>query len=336
MQLSRWPITEDDAAYFQYDGTSPDDFIWNAIDSIGDRLTRRTDGSNLAPELLDPFVFAQFVAGLQGKYTVNGMPYAGNWRLMPCATRMAARLGATKLAEALREGEAELAEWDEATLDAFDSNRLDFNDPAERKTIDTLFERFDKRFEPLVAEGACSYGTSRLNYDGGEALLAALGDWITAEMPREILADQAAVTAKTRANHIWACDNVKNYEQEFTAYHVGHETYQMLQSLGMRFLRTGRSAPKPHEQPVIAREVLVEGGRRLLALSFQESRLLADGETFQELARSKVATPINRPDHLKPVLKLADAPRIAINPQTLEIHQGRLAGLIHKKLTYRH
>ncbi|MEM7441609.1 MAG: hypothetical protein AAF393_18675 [Pseudomonadota bacterium] len=336
MQLSHWPITREDTARFQYDGGAPDDFLWRVLDDIGDCITRGTDGSNLAPELLDPFVFAQFVTGLQGKYTVNGTPFANNWRFMPCATRMAERLGADELTAALREGEAEMATWDQKDLEAHDRGMLRFDDPIENAKSEQLFARFDTRFEPFVGAGECSFGTSRLKHKGGDKLLAALGDWVTEAMPREVLPDQAAVKNRLQANHDWACDHVENYEHNYTKFYVGEHVSQMLKSMGLRLdKKYGRSFWTPHELQVIPYEIFTTNGSALIRFDFGDGTLLADPDTMIERTRIMFDKPQERAEGLVPYLMLADAPSVALDMKTFKTHAPSMFKPNSKTLKYK-
>ena len=43
MQLTAWPITQNDTQRFRYDGGAPDEYLWNVLDDIGDRIQSATE-----------------------------------------------------------------------------------------------------------------------------------------------------------------------------------------------------------------------------------------------------------------------------------------------------
>lgn len=313
MQLAALPITPDRVAHYQFSGQEQDMFLATALDDVGDRVQPRTVGSQIAPELLDPFVFWQFVSGLMGQYTVNGMPFNSNWRLMPAATRMAKRLGALPLAQALQDGEEEMRAWDIADLDAYDTFSFDINISEQKEKYDTLFQRFDKRFELLISEAAPTYGHFANGQTGGDALLTALCEWISDQMPREVLPTREAVIERIAANHNWAYDNVDNHGYEFTRSFVGHDIFVVLNGLGLRIAAVTQRSSEPHKLAVIPTAFRTTDGQDLIAFGFGDGIVVADAVTLQERGRSLYAAPLPRPAQLVPYANIAKRPKITLN-----------------------
>lgn len=335
MKLNTWPITPDDIETYQFDGKDPDHFLAIALDGIAPKLPATCDGSHLAEEILDPFVFFQFITGMQGKHTINGTPFYQNWRLLPCALRMARRLGADGLADALEQSKTEMAAFDPQTLDDYDHGRLPWDtkeDQALSAKLDTLF---DIRLRDQVDAGDCTYGTTQANTSGSERLNAALADWVSQEFPREVLDDFDAVTQRHQDNHDWARDNTDGYDFGFTSGLVGIETYHMLQEMGLRLQRLTRRPQDPASQRVIPNGILTTDGQEWIRFDFGDGCLIADAKTLTEQARAFYPAPRNRPKTLPPFLLLAKAPRVEFNATDFTTRPASFFRRSAHKLSYK-
>lgn len=307
MQLSSFPFVAGTEARFHHSGDT-DDFLWSILDEIGAYVLAGTDGSNLAPELLDPFVFAQFVAGIEGKYTVNGTPFHRNWRLLPAARRMAERLGIVPLAQALAETEAELPVWGAEILDLYDNSPDSGSESLiGAATSERLFQRLDKRFWPLVESAVCTYGTQ------GGGIWKSLSEWIMNEMPRTAFPDEHSVSAQFSATHDWARDAVAGYNRSWTTFRVGDDVYEMLEQLGLRLRRQLKSPAAPATLPVVPCLLEMTDGSRVLRLDFSDAVMLADPDEMAELARKTTAPVSQRRDDLPKRYSIAEEPKIAFD-----------------------
>ena len=319
MRLTVWPMTSDEAAQLQYGGGDVDIFATDILDGIGPQLIRRTDGSNLAPDILDPFVFMQFVMGIQGKYSLNGAPFCGNWRLLPAAQRMAGRLGSEALEAELAKAQTELDSFESALLDSYDNAdgmKLFRAQPQEIR--DHIYHTLDGRFHALVAEGACTFGTSREAHTGGDCLLASLCDWLVQDFPREVLPDAQAVAERLRANTLWACDAVENFEREFTAFYVGVDVYAVLQDHDLRFQN---SLPHPFGTPdngVMTTQMQTTDQRHLLVLWFCDGKMVVDAANLREVGRTPY--PEGRPPQKG--IPMSQAHMLAYNPKTRQTRRA--------------
>ena len=334
MKLTAWPITTNSVKYYQYSGGDPDGFLCGALDPIGWKVQKLNDGSHLAEELLDPFVLFQFIAGIQGKYTINGTPFYSNWRLLPCATRMATRLGALELADALEKSGRELASFEPEILDDYDATRIPWDTEEGQALNGELSEICDARFHKIPFED-CTYGTSRSQFTGAESLNAALADWVCQEMPREVLPNQDAVMLRLKQNHVWACENVEGYELGFTSSKVGAETYQMLKHLGLRFERTTKSPKEPHLLQVVPYGLETSNGQHWIRFEFGDGCVLADADTLTEHARRIYSSPRTRLSSLPPYLLLADAPSIEFSSRDFTTRLASRIRPFNRRLSYR-
>lgn len=332
--LTSWPILSDQRDTYLYRGDHPDSFLWDVLDPIGGKLQRRCDNGHLAEELLDPFIFAQLIAGIMGKYTINGTPFHSNWRMLPAALRMAKRLGADALARALEDVSNGFEQFDSKTLDAYDDNTI-----LEHPDRDAVLSKLDPLFGALlqtpVDEGRCSYGQFHGNFKGGDALLSALSEWISDCMPRHVVDDRDTARRELEANHHWACEHVDGYYREWVAFYVGLEAYHLLEAAGLKFQRHRFNINPPKGNQVWARRLVARDDQELALFGFEDFDVLVDIETMSEIARYPLAKPRYRAPTAPPALRLADRPRLTFDPETLVVRKASLLGRFGKTLTYR-
>ena len=317
MQLKQFPYVAGEESQFEYDGERPEDFLSIIIDEISDRIVARTDGSNLAPELLDPAVFYHFITGIYGHYTLNGSPFIGNWRLLPAATRMAERLEADTLVQVLKKAEHDIQAWDPQLLDDYDSGAISDRHDLPASTCERLDETFDLQFRPAVENCRCAY----IPHEGAAPIrdpLTALAAWVMHELPREPLHDHDAIWARYSETHQWARDHVEGYNQNWTESIVGQEVYSLLESLSLRFARVVARPPLDAlgKLPVSPRVLEMTDETQLLELDFADAVLLAELDTLTEIARFERPKAHVREQFPASQTHLREEPRLAFDLQT--------------------
>jgi len=291
--LNAWPITPQETSVFVYDGSDPDFASTNMLDGIGDCLQRATYPRHLANELVDPFVFMQFVMGLQDAL-------------------------ASKLADAA----TALKGFKTAQLDAYDRSDMD---ALEEETYQRLFALLDQQFQDLIAQGNCTYGTYAKSAEGGDKLLVALCEWVSKEMPREVLPNRDAVAQRLDDTHAWAVSNVENYYEEWVRFYVGDHILALLNKAGDRFGSPKSDIMTPqHENTIVFQRFKTADGKMNVAFMFEDAMLLVHQDDMVERARIPLPkSPIHRPNgpHLQ---KLADKPVFGFDPDGPAITDKRL------------
>jgi len=311
----------------RYGGGDPDRFLLHLLEDVGPFVLPRTNGTVLAPEILDPFVFLQFVAGIQGKYTINGSPFFGNWRLVVCARRMAERLLAFELVEALAGVEEKIADYDEAVLDAFDFSDFDWLDQHQEGLHRRLTTLLVDQFDPLIEAGECHYGSKGEGYSGGDRLLAALSEWITEEFPSEILRDANAVRDRLQS---FRDETLKDdaYLRAFTIQHLPERAFEALKDLGFRFTRSDGSSHNADKVPVPVQRFIVNKETPLYLLTFLDAQAVVEPSSMRVLTQWPYEWLNTRFSRLENVPSIVDRPSLTIDPLSLN------SLIISQKLIY--
>lgn len=316
MILKRWPIEERHQSCLRFGGNDPDKFLLLLLESVGQFVPSGSDGSILAPEILDPFVFLHFVAGLQGKYSINGSPFFGNWRLVTAARRMSERLFAMELAEALTRTETQLSEYDPEVLDAFDASDLDLLNRRQVGLSKELTGLLIDQFQPLIDAGECYYGTIAEGFKGGERLLAALAEWVSEEFPHEILPNEEAVRDRLDGYRDKAYED-ETFLRAFTLQHLPEPAFDALKKLGYRFTRSDGFSRHAGTVPVPVRRFVVNGEIPLYLLTFLDAQAIVDPGSMNILTHWPYEWPDSNLPRLANVPSFADQPLIAIDPLSL-------------------
>lgn len=316
-ELKRWPIEERHQSRIRYNGRDPDKFLLVLLEQVGTFVLPGTDGSVLAPEILDPFVFLQFVAAIQGKYTINGSPFFGNWRLVGCARRMAESLFAFELEEALAQAEKQVAVYDEQVLDAYDACDFDWLDQHEEGLSERLNELLVNQFQPFIDAGECHYGTSGEGFNGGDRLLAALAEWITDEFPYEVLPNAQAVQSRLDAFQEKVSD-VEAFQKAFTRLHLPEGAFEALKQLGYTFKRSAGSSHDGGRVPVSVQRFIVNNDVHLYLLTFLDARVIVEPSSMKVLTQWSYEWEGFASERvLSRVPRFADQPSIVIDPISL-------------------
>lgn len=333
MQLTAWPVTSADEMDFDLDFEEPDllTYLCRTLDKVGQQTMRGVHNTHLAPEILDPWVFFQCVTGIQGHHSFDGTPFAGNWRNTICARRMAERLGAEELAKELRAAEAALDHYGPELMSSYDRGAYGelFQDQPE-KLRQEMNERFDWCLEAPVSEGLCTYGILKDDHEPAEKLLAALAEWVEADMPREVLY-RDEVRERLRLNHEWACENVDGFERSFVSFYVGRVVYEMLHPLGLRF---ARSQEVYRTKQIRVSLLSMNDDRKILRWHFREGEMLVDPETMLELARHRYPESMIDSEHRRKMLNWSDRPILQIDLNSKKVHVGMAADPALKILKY--
>ena len=316
MILKKWPIEERHQSCLRFGGTDPDKFLLVLLESVGQFVPSGTDGSMLAPEILDPFVFLQFVAGVQGKYTINGSPFFGNWRLITPARRMSERLFAMELAEALTRTEAQLSEYDPEVLDAFDASDCNLLDQRQVGLSEELTNLLINQFQPLIDAGECYYGTIAESFEGGDRLLAALAEWVSEEFPHEILPNDKAVRDRLDGYRDKAYED-EAFLRAFTLKHLPEPAFDALKKLGYRFTKSDGYSRHGGVVPVPVGRIVVNGDLPLYLLTFLDAQAIVDPASMKILAHWPYEWPDRNLPRLANVPSFGDQPNIAIDPLSL-------------------
>lgn len=316
MTLNRWPIDEEKRSRLRYGGTNPDEFLLDLLKDVEPFVLPKTDGTVLAPEILDPFIFLQFVAGLQGKYTINGSPFFGNWRLVVCVRRMAERLFALELAEALSRAEEQIALYDAEVLDAFDASDIDWIDRHQEGLQQRLTYLLIDQFQPLIDAGECHYGTMGIGFNGGDRLLAALAEWVAEEFPYEILADAKAVHHRLEKYRKEALSD-ESYLRAYTNEHLPEPAFDALKKLGYQFSRNDEYSRDAGKVPVPVQRFIVNSETSLYLLTFLDAQVIVEPISMKVLTKWAYEWPKSSHARLNNVPSFADRPSIVIDPISL-------------------
>lgn len=316
MKLNRWPIEEKHQSRLRFSGQDPDAFLLALLENVGSFVLPGTDGALLAPEILDPFVFLQFVAGLQGNYTINGSPFYGNWRLLVSARRMAERLYAIELEEALARAQNQIDAYDTEVLDAFDASDAAWLNQHQDGLHHQLTELLIDQFQPLIDAGECYYGTLSAEYKGGDRLLAALAEWVSQEFPHEILPDAKAVQDRLNSCLDAGLEDEANL-RAFTKQHLPEPAFDALKRLGYRFTKLDGQSRDAGKVPVPVGRFIVNTDIALYLLTFRDAQTIVDAMSMKRLATWPYQWPDPTLPRLGNVPSVADRPEIIIDPISL-------------------
>ena len=336
--LTAWPITEDERALYRFDGGDASGFCNEALSSLQPLAPVGDERPRAVPEILDPYVMYAFVAVVLGEYTPSGTPFGGNWRFLPNGRRMAERLGATALAEEVARVEAELGGWDALVLDAWQGDApREVLESQPDGTEERLFDLLDARFVDLAERGDCSYGSSAKSAQGAERLMAALADWVTDAFPIDVLPDREAVKARLDEARAAALETDPLFYRRWAADQIGDTGLSLMEGAGLRLERSIRLDPNrdPDAAPFVFTTFFeAKGGRRLMALNFEDAVLMVDCESLEELSRMpQTRPPLKRHDRL--VLKASERPDLTFDAEALRVTRAD-PGAPVKTLTYLH
>ncbi|MEL6217030.1 MAG: hypothetical protein AAFR79_00975 [Pseudomonadota bacterium] len=125
MKLARVPTLDLPESY---NGIRTSEYVlwwteWYDLTDLGVRLDELPD------DLFETKVFYHFYQVIAGKFTGNGSIFRQNWRYMPAAERMAWKLGAAGLADALAAAWEDVQQLPLDILDDFDAGRIVWGAP---------------------------------------------------------------------------------------------------------------------------------------------------------------------------------------------------------------
>lgn len=315
MTLTAWPITSADELDFDpdFEAPTPRNFLFRTIEPIGDQVVRGVYNGHLAPEILDPWVFYQFMLAVHDHHSTSGTRFGQNWRHTICARRMAERLGASELASNFKVAEAALNHYGTELMDSFDSGDLFLGDQSEdvKHSIQYIFDDAltEKPFDFAFGEGS-------EDLDHEDRFFAPLAQWVAAEFPREVLPIKKDVKERLLQNHNWARDHIEGFERSYVSYYVGGIVFNMLDSLGLRFAKSGSWMQRKR---VTVKPLTMRDGREIMSLRFRDGEMLVDPGSMEEMARVLSPAPEHWPG-CENWFCMADRPFLQISLVARTVH----------------
>ena len=330
MTLDAFPIAKEDEHRFRYDGG--DAAMFNAeLSDLSKVMQRRCANSHIAPELLDPYVFWQFISGMLGEYTMNGASSGGDWRLFPSLIRMAERLEADPILPGLRDCQAFLETLTGEQKDQYDSIMKIRGEEATTERLHDLYDRqfmaaLNHEYEPET------YKIVREGY--GYTLRQDLAQWISDEMPKNILPGRDHVEAIWEQAHEQAIETEERYLREWTAYYVGEEVADMLAAVGRRY---GGEMPSSWQHQIqnkaVVRRFKDSDGNVIARIEFADALMLMDDATRTEIARVATKHPY-RNEESPPMWSISEKPQFTIDWETNAVRPSGVIARRTKPITY--
>ncbi|MEL6169095.1 MAG: hypothetical protein AAFR35_10420 [Pseudomonadota bacterium] len=118
-----------------YDGRETREFLYTILEPAMSQIEQPGALEAQPGEIADAVVFLSFLWAAVGEFSESRAIFAGQWRRIPAAERVARKIGASRLADKLAETWAEVQTLDPDLLDAHDRRELIW-DPAEIAAYD--------------------------------------------------------------------------------------------------------------------------------------------------------------------------------------------------------
>ncbi|WP_041768751.1 hypothetical protein [Pseudovibrio sp. FO-BEG1] len=186
--LQKCPISPNDEKFWTYDGKNAQEYLF-VLETVGYLHIPGTDNRHLLPEIIDPWVLWRLVWGILHLGSLDRTPFGENWRMIGAAKRMAKRINAHPLAEALAHSEEKLKDFPPKLLDTFDKGTfldeyrtLGFTKNTMREASLLLVDAFI----PLIEKPECDGPDGLPLYGNGHPMLVALAIWVEANLPRKV------------------------------------------------------------------------------------------------------------------------------------------------------